>query len=222
MKPVSAAGMRRLDQTTIEEFNIPALTLMENAGRGVSEIISRDYKPCTAVIFAGKGNNGGDGLVVARYLANQGFDVRILMLEDPANLKTDPLVNYRIVEKMKVPVEKISELSSLNKIAGICSNAGLIVDAVFGVGLKSELRGVFKTAVEAINAAGRPVISIDIPSGLDADSGAVHGAAVKAQVTATLALPKAGLLTGEGPEHAGKIEIVDIGIPRSLLVPYLD
>lgn len=222
MKPVLAEDMRRLDRAAIEEFGIPGLILMENAGRGVSDIISRAYQPGPVAIFVGKGNNGGDGLVVSRYLTNRGFDVLVLLLEEPARLKSDPLINYRIAEKMKIPVRKISGPVLPDEIAGICSDADLIVDAIFGVGLNTGLAGVFRTAVEAINHSGRPVLSIDIPSGLDADSGAVHGAAVKASTTATLGLPKAGLMAGQGPEYSGKIEIVDIGIPRSLLGPYLD
>lgn len=222
MKPVSSDEMRRLDRAAIEEFHIPAILLMENAGRSVADLIARDHKPCRAAIFIGKGNNGGDGLVTARHLSNRGFEVLILMLEDPAKLKPDPLANYQAVEKMHLPVRRIGEGFPGGKLVRIASGADLIVDAIFGIGLKSDLRGIFDTAVRAINEAARFVVSIDIPSGLDADSGEIHGVAVKANVTAALALSKTGLVTGKGPACAGKIEIVDIGIPRNLLRPYLD
>jgi len=222
MKPVSAAEMRRLDRAAIEDFGIPSLLLMENAGRGVCELILRDHRPCRTAIFIGKGNNGGDGLVVARHLANRGFQVRILMLEDPASLKSDPLANFRIVEKMKLPFQKVTDDLSEEVLLSLFSDAELIVDALLGTGLKSDLQGRYKTAVIAIHNAFKPVVSIDVPSGLDADSGMVHGVAVAASMTATLGLPKAGLFTGAGPRNSGKIEIVDIGIPRVLLEPYLD
>jgi NAD(P)H-hydrate epimerase len=219
--PVQAGAIRRLDQAATRDYAIPALLLMENAGRGVSDVISREYKPCKTLIFAGKGNNGGDGLVVARHLANRGFHVQIVLLVDPSALKADPLLNFTIVSKMNLPLAVMTEGSKEEELLKYCLNADLLVDAIFGIGIRSPLSGIFDKAVRAINKSGRPVISIDIPSGLDADTGRVHGVAVKATRTVTLALPKTGLFSGEGPKCAGKVECVDIGIPRELLLLFL-
>lgn len=221
-QPVKADEMSRLDQAAIRDYGIPALLLMENAGRAVADVISRLYSsPAKALIFVGKGNNGGDGLVIARHLANRSFQAQLVLLEDPAKFKPDPSVNFAIIRQMKLSAIPCWEGLDEEKLAEHCRAADLLVDAIFGVGIHSPLTGVFEQAVRVINESKKPVVSVDIPSGLDADTGAVHGVAVKAARTVTLALPKAGLFTGHGPEYAGKVECVDIGIPRELLLPFL-
>jgi len=217
MRRVTADEVRQMDQSAIRDYCIPSLLLMENAGRSVSDVISREYKPCKVLVFIGKGNNGGDGLVVARHLANRGYSVQVVLLEDPARLKADPLVNFSIVRKMNIPWAVVA--SSKERIFALCQKSGLVVDAIFGVGIHSPVCGIFEKAICAINKCRKPVVSIDIPSGLDADTGEVHGVAVRATKTVTLALPKHGLFEGEGPLYAGKIEVADIGIPRGLLLP---
>ncbi len=233
MKRVSAEDIRRIDQRAIREYAIPSFLLMENAGRSVSDVILRDYKPCKVLIFVGKGNNGGDGLVIARHLANRGFSVQVILLEDPVHLKPDPLLNYNIVRRMNIPSVLMADGSEAaasgevpfeggKNLIEYCRDPDLIVDAIFGVGIHSPVRGIFEKVIRAINASKKPVVSIDIPSGLDADTGQVHGVAVKATKTVTLALPKRGLFEGEGPRYAGEIEVADIGIPRELLAPFLN
>ena len=218
---ISAEEIRRMDQSAIQDYSIPSLLLMENAGRSVSDVIFRDFRPCKVLIFAGKGNNGGDGFVVARHLTNRGYSVKVVLLEDPARLKLDPLLNFKIVSKMNIPVVLSNESIPEEELLRHCLNAELIVDAIFGVGVDSPARGIFEKAIRAINRGMKPVLSIDVPSGLNADTGQVHGVAVKATKTVTLALPKAGLFEGEGPQYAGEIEVADIGIPRKLLSPFL-
>jgi hydroxyethylthiazole kinase-like uncharacterized protein yjeF len=218
---ISAAEIRKMDESAIRDYSMPGLLLMENAGRSVSEIIFRDYKPCKVLIFAGKGNNGGDGLVVARHLTNHGYSVQLALFEDPVGLKDDPLLNFSIICKMDIPWIRIDAISE-EEIFSFCKKSELMVDAIFGVGIHSSVRGIFAKAIRAINGSQRPVVSIDIPSGLDADTGLVHGVVVKATKTVTLALPKRGLFEGEGPRYAGKIEVADIGIPRELLLPFIN
>ena len=217
---IRASEVRRLDQRAIRDYGIPALLLMENAGRSVSDVISREYEPCKVLIFAGKGNNGGDGLVVARHLKNRGYAVQVALLEDPAGLKADPLQNFSIIQKMNIPWVLLAAAPQ-EKIAAYCQRTNLVVDAIFGVGIHRPVRGIYKKAIGAINKSRRPVVSIDMPSGLDTDTGRVHGAAVRATLTVTLSLPKLGLFKGEGPRYAGRIEVADIGIPRELLQPFL-
>lgn len=218
---ISAEEVRRIDQSASRDYFMPGLLLMENAGRSVSEIILKEYKPCKVLIFVGKGNNGGDGLVVARHLANRGYSVQVVLLEDPPKLKADPLLNFTIMSKMNIPWFLMTGMSR-EKISGLCQKSELVVDAIFGVGIRSPVRGIFEKAICAINQSQKPVVSIDIPSGLDADTGCVHGVAVKATKTVTLALPKRGLFEGEGPRYAGEIAVADIGIPRELLLPFMD
>ncbi|MFH1209036.1 MAG: NAD(P)H-hydrate epimerase [Candidatus Omnitrophota bacterium] len=218
---ISAAEIRKMDESAIRDYSMPGLLLMENAGRSVSEIIFREYKPCKVLIFAGKGNNGGDGLVAGRHLANHGYSVQVAFLEDPAGLKGDPLLNFSIMSKMNIPWALMAAISE-KEISAYCRKSDLVVDAIFGVGIHSSVNGISEKAIRAINGSQRPVVSIDIPSGLDADTGQIHGVAVKATKTVTLALPKRGLYEGEGPRYAGKIEVADIGIPRELLLPFMN
>jgi hydroxyethylthiazole kinase-like uncharacterized protein yjeF len=218
---ISTEEIRSLDQSAIRDYSIPSLLLMENAGRSVCDVIVREHAPCKVLIVAGKGNNGGDGLVVARHLSNHGYSVRVVLLEDPTRLKADPLLNFSILRNMNISWNFI-EAGAEDEIFGFCQESELIVDAIFGVGIHSPVRGVFEKAICAMSRAQRPVVSIDMPSGLDADTGQVHGVAVKATKTVTLTLPKHGLFEGEGPQYSGEIEVVDIGIPRELLLPFLD
>ncbi|MFA7255924.1 MAG: NAD(P)H-hydrate epimerase [Candidatus Omnitrophota bacterium] len=221
MKKVLAEDIRRIDEAALRDYSIPGLLLMENAGRSVSDAISKQYPPCQVLIFSGKGNNGGDGLVVARYLADRGYSVQVALLEHPSRLQADPLLNYSSVIKMNIPCVRVSAASE-EKLFGLCQESELVVDAIFGIGIRRPVCGVFEKAIRAINRSQKPVVSVDIPSGLDADTGQVHGIAVKATQTVTLALPKRGLFEGEGPRYAGEIEVADIGIPHELLRPYLD
>jgi ADP-dependent NAD(P)H-hydrate dehydratase / NAD(P)H-hydrate epimerase len=218
---ISAAEVRKMDEAALRDYAIPGLLLMENAGRSVGEVIFREYTPCKVLIFVGKGNNGGDGLVAARHLANHGYSVQVALLENPTVLKTESLLNFSIISKMNIPWVLMTGMSE-KKISDYCQKSALLVDAIFGVGIHSPVRGIFEKAIRAINKSQRPVVSIDIPSGLDADTGMIHRVAVKATQTVTLALPKRGLFKDEGPRYAGEIEVVDIGIPRKLLLPFMD
>lgn len=221
MKRVTVTEVRRIDQEANDRYGMPSILLMENAGRSVSEAIARISDPCKVAIFSGKGNNGGDGFVIARHLDNRGYLVRVILLADPSKLTGDALTNFEIVRKMEIPVAVLSGASE-DEFLRICGDSDLVVDAILGIGLQSSLAGVFEAAIRAINRSGKGVISVDIPSGLDADTGEPHGIAVKATWTVTLALPKAGLYAGEGPRYAGKIETVGIGLPWQLLHPFLE
>ena len=157
----------------------------------------------------------------SRHLANRGFSSQVILLEDPSGLKPDPLMNLNILRKMNVPLVHRCVASEEDFFKNV-HTADLVVDAIFGVGINSPVTGILENAIRAINRSHKDVISIDVPSGLDADTGEVQGVAVKARKTVTLALPKLGLFEGEGPKYAGEIEVVDIGLPRELLRPFLD
>ncbi|MFH0986236.1 MAG: NAD(P)H-hydrate epimerase [Candidatus Omnitrophota bacterium] len=217
---IGTEEMRKIEHSAFRDCGMPSLLLMENAGRSVSDIISLKYKPCRVLIFSGKGNNGGDGFVVARHLFNRGYSVYVVLMENPAGLPTDSLLNFSILKKMGIPWAQLGEVSD-EELSDQLNKTELVVDAIFGIGIHRAVSGSFLRAILAINGSRRPVVSIDVPSGLDADTGQVHGVAVRATMTVTLALPKTGLFVGEGPQCAGEIEVADIGIPKKLLAPYL-
>lgn len=222
MRIVTASEMKTLDQMAIQDYGIPSLLLMENAGRGVADLVCKeagDIKPKALHIlaFCGKGNNGGDGLVSIRHLANRGFNAHVLLFTNPSALKDDPAVNFNIASRMKIPVDIIVDRMDMARVKPLLNRADLVMDALFGVGLDSELTDIFADAVMAINGARKKVVAVDIPSGLDADTGNVVGIAVKASITATLGLPKKGLYEREGPFYAGDIRVVDIGLPTEIL-----
>ncbi len=215
MKAVNASQMQRLDREAIEDYGIAGLILMENAGTGVFEAIQRHYpselKKGTLIV-AGPGNNGGDGFVVARKLHQKGYPLEVWILSSREKFKGDALVNLKIIEKLDLTIRYIldEDVPSANKEL---NGFGLIIDAIFGTGLKRPVEGRFKAIIDAINEAQIATASVDIPSGLSADTGLPLGTAVKADLTITMALPKIGHILSPGAFYTGELEIVDIGIP---------
>ena len=216
MNTVSTAEMQALDQRAQKEFGIPALLLMENAGRGVAELVFEMKRGRKIIVLAGKGNNGGDGFVAARHLHNKGFEVQVLLLAAPQDLKGDAALNFEILSRMKIPVTVFEKEMPPDFFLKLFKKADLIIDALFGIGLRAEISGVAAQVIAELNPSGRRVIAVDIPSGLDADTGKPRGIAVKATATACMGVIKKGLLASDGPKYAGKISVIDIGLPREL------
>jgi len=214
MKVISGETMQAIDRRAIEEFGVPGLTLMENAGRGCAEAIVASHGgglPRKAVVVAGKGNNGGDGYVIARLLHELGWQTAVLVLAREEEIGGDAGVNLARLDR---PVLAFCpDASQLARYAHLIGEADVIVDAMLGTGLRTEVRGVYAEAVELVNGAGRPVVAVDIPSGIDATTGRVLGCAVRADVTVTFAFAKCGHLVYPGAEHTGRLQVVDIGIP---------
>ena len=211
--------MRLIDRRAIKGFGIPALCLMENAGRLVAIEAAWHLKRSRGRrvgILCGTGNNGGDGLVAARHLANAGFIVIILLTGTSARLTAEARTNFRIVQKLKIPLFQ-SRRFSAEQLAGIFQKQDLVIDAIFGIGLNRDVEGNGRRVIEALNASRRPVLSVDVPSGLDATTGRVLGICVKAKKTVVLACLKKGLLVGDGPRYAGEVVVVDIGIPLKMV-----
>lgn len=217
MKHVTAFEMSRIDERAIREFGIPSLLLMENAGAACALEALRMAGEKSPVIFAGKGNNGGDGFVAARHLANRGLKPVVCYFQKPAGMKPDPLVNFRILEKMKVSLIDCSGELPARSVTRALKNAGVVVDALFGTGLSKPVSGIFETVIAMINEAGVKVLAVDIPSGLNSDTGEVMGCCVKAAVTVTLGLPKRGFLKREAKRYTGRVKVADISIPGVLL-----
>lgn len=220
MKLLTADEMRELDRRAIEEIGIPGVVLMENAGRGAAEQLCRrfsDLWPGPALILAGKGNNGGDGYVIARHLLNRGWRVRTVVLTDEAQVSGDAAINLRALQRSGGELAFATDDGRLSRALRQGRDARLVVDALFGTGLASEIVGHYATAIDWVNAAGLPVLAVDIPSGVDATSGRILGRAVGADLTVTFALHKLGHALYPGAGLCGDLEVVDIGIPAPLL-----
>ena len=201
--------MRELDRRATEEFHIPSLTLMENAGKAVAEAAEKlAVKTKKILILCGSGNNGADGIVAARYLHNRGCKVKVLLMKKPD--KGDALKNYQVAESLWVDMSMYEDFI-------IFSGYEVIIDALLGTGSKGDITGPYHMAIESINSSGIPVVSVDIPSGLDPDTGEPAGTAVKATITVTMALPKKGFDNPKAKEYLGRVEVADIGIPKELL-----
>ncbi len=216
----SADEMRWCDDTAIRAFGIAGSLLMENAGRGVVEIIKHKFSPIgskRALIFCGKGNNGGDGFVVTRLLAAAGMHVACIVLASPKELKGDAKTNFDILKQMqkKMP-ESISIKPFSAKVVQSGGKIDFIVDAIFGTGFSGSVIKPYCDAIEWINRQTAPVVAVDVPSGVNGTTGAIENLGVKACVTATFGSLKSGLLCSQGRELAGEVIVVDIGIPKKI------
>ncbi|VAW38123.1 NAD(P)H-hydrate epimerase / ADP-dependent (S)-NAD(P)H-hydrate dehydratase [hydrothermal vent metagenome] len=217
---VDAKTMRALDRKTIKDYGIKGLVLMENAGRGLAEAVAELLDDeleasgrARVSIICGKGNNGGDGFVAARHLRNGGYEVEVFMTAPLSALKGDAAVNARIWEKMGGSCFNVSSAKEIEGSLSRLRHSAVVVDALFGTGLKSELKGLSRALVEVINSLSAVIVSVDIPSGLDATTGKVHGAAVMADLTVTMGYPKLGFFLYPGKDYTGEIDVVDIGMP---------
>ncbi|MFZ5907243.1 MAG: NAD(P)H-hydrate dehydratase [Nitrospirota bacterium] len=215
MKVVTAAEMRELDREAIEGLGIPGIVLMERAGLAIVARIRERFGRRRVVILAGRGNNGGDGMVVARTLQNEGWDVKVFLAGRQDALRGDALRQYRIARKCGVSVNPIENF--LINRSSIFHARPILVDALLGTGLDKNVSGVLSEAILRINESGVPVISIDIPTGISSDTGQVMGNAVRADCTVTFGLPKRGHLLYPGAEYTGRLFIENIGFPEQLL-----
>lgn len=213
---LSRDQVREVDRRAIEEYGLPGVVLMENAGRGAAELLLSRQVRGPVVICCGRGNNGGDGFVIARHLELAGCDVRILLLADPAGLTGDAAINLGVIQRSGVPLEVLPNPTADELDRGL-SNAEWIVDALLGTGTRGTLREPFVTAIAAINRSGRRVFAVDLPSGLDADTGLPLGECVRAELTATFVASKSGFEAPTAREYLGDVHTVGIGAPRRLL-----
>jgi hydroxyethylthiazole kinase-like uncharacterized protein yjeF len=213
MKIVTAQQIKNIDRRAIRGFGIPGMVLMENAAAAVMTAMEKFFDGLDGVrvgILCGKGNNGGDGLALARRLRIRGVPVRVALLASFDAMKGEAQVNLSILRKMDV---EIVQNASLRSLTDVLAWSEVIVDALLGIGLSSPLKGAYARAVDLINTSGNPVVAIDIPTGINADTGAVMGSAVKADLTVTMAYLKRGLVLYPGAGYAGTVRVADIGIP---------
>ncbi len=217
---VDAATMQELDRKTIQDLGVPGIVLMENAGRGCTRILIREFaaeieQGC--LVVAGPGNNGGDGFVIARCLKQEGTAVEVLCLSSLEKFKGDARTNLDICINMGITVHECADEEHLAANTPLFGKAGVIVDAIFGTGLSRKIGAHFAKAVSLINSSTAKVLSVDIASGLSSDTGMVLGCAVKADCTVTMAMAKIGHVNWPGRLYTGRLHVVDIGIPRAFI-----
>lgn len=207
-RPLTRAEVREVDRRAIEDLGLPGLALMENAGRGLAAAIAR-LAPASLAIVCGTGNNGGDGWVAARHLALEGFAPRLILCGERSKVTGDAATNLGVLERAGVAYEVAPDGPALRAL--LAEPPALVVDALFGTGLQGELRPDGRAFVEALCACPTPVLAVDIPSGLCADSGRPLGLAVRAARTVTFVAPKQGF--ARAADYVGEVEVVSIGCP---------
>ena len=219
MRSVDASTMRDIDKKAQEFFGIPEILLMESAGREAALEILKAVKGRKGKIafFCGKGNNGGDGLVAARYCFLREIPLVVFLVGRKETLKNSARINFDIFSRYGNPIHEVGEGERLRKVLSETVPFILGVDALLGIGLTGEVQEPYRSAIEAINHLSCPVLAIDIPSGLCATTGRVLGCCVQADQTVTFGLPKKGFSLGEGPKKTGNVIVKNIGYPKSLL-----
>jgi NAD(P)H-hydrate epimerase len=224
LRPLAREEVRGIDARAAEEFGMPTVILMENAGRGAAAWLRDRGAPASArcVILCGPGNNGGDGGVVARHLDAWGYPVQVVWFADPRQLRGDAATQWQILERSGIDQTAWSDASAVTpeRLDALLAGAGWVVDGLLGTGLTRPVEGALREAIEAVNRAGKPVLALDLPSGLDADRGVPLGAAVRATATATFVAPKLGFGQPGARDYTGEVVVIDIGVPRRLLEPF--
>ncbi len=219
MNSLTRDELRAIDRFAIETLGVPGVVLMENAGRCAADAIERMLGGVGAksvAIVAGAGNNGGDGYVVARQLSIRGAEIVTFLVCPPEKIAGDALVNLRIIRNMGLDVRTL-DAGGIGKLSVRLHRFALVVDAVGGTGVRGALRGDTATAVEQINAAGRPVVAIDIPTGLDCDTGTADGPVVRADTTVTFVASKRGFDSPDSRKWTGEVLVADIGINAEIV-----
>ena len=216
MRYLSAEESRNVDWVAKSQGHIMGIVLMENAGRGIAEILLAENPKGKVVICCGRGNNGGDGFVIARHLNTAGVDVQVLLFANPKELMGDACMNHAIIAHSDIPM-KVLTSPSVEDLKSIFKDVVWVVDALVGTGQKGILRSPFDIVVRQINESGVKVLAVDLPSGLDADTGIASDPTIKAAITATMVTPKTGFQNPEAQSYLGKLMVVGIGLPKWLL-----
>ena len=223
---MTRAQVRQVDQRAIEVYGISGLVLMDNAGRGVADRVCQLTGPGRVavgeashkvVICCGKGNNAGDGFVIARHLDLRGFDVRVLLWAEPSQLTGDAAVNYQILQKTDVPIEIFGGRHDVGRLEQQLAGAAWIIDALLGTGARGEPRPPLDAVIDRLNAAAAPKLAVDLPSGLDCDTGEPARHTIRAAETCTFVAAKPGFFVPGADQYIGQMQVLDIGAPRRLV-----
>jgi len=218
MRLVAAEEMKALDRMAIQDIGIPGSVLMENAARGATRIFLDHFAPhqgAQVFIICGRGNNGGDGYVMARYLYEAGLSVKVGVLSQLGRIAGDALVNLNIIQKIGLPIYEAPDWDSWSARRSEIVSSDYLIDGILGTGLNTAIKGYYRQVIEDINGLDKSVMAIDIPSGLNADSGQIMGVAVRAKLTVTFGFPKVGQIIFPGAGLVGRLVRIDIGIPSA-------
>jgi hydroxyethylthiazole kinase-like uncharacterized protein yjeF len=212
---VTAEQMREIDRRAIHEIGIPGVVLMENAGRRVFEEARKMAAATDGVVLVlcGKGNNGGDGYVVARHLVNSGYSVEVYLVGTTDKVEGDAAINLAMLQRLGKEVDQLHDEADVHRVASRATDAALVVDALLGTGLRGDVTGLYADLISAITESRARVLSVDVPSGLDADTGQPLGVAVAAERTVTFQYAKLGFRTSAAKRFLGELVVADIGIP---------
>jgi NAD(P)H-hydrate epimerase len=232
LRPLSREEVRGIDARAAGEVGMPTVILMENAGRGAAEVLvkcleadtsqDQDAGPPRILILCGPGNNGGDGGVAARHLDLWGFPVRVVWFAEPEALRGDAAIQWSILARSEIDQSAwaVDPDTDPARLDALIAGADWVIDALLGTGLTRPVEGTLLHVIEALNGSGKPVLALDLPSGLDADLGVPLGVAVRATATATFVAPKLGFTVPGARDYTGEVTVVDIGAPRPLLEPF--
>jgi NAD(P)H-hydrate epimerase len=219
--------VREVDRRAIAEYGMSGLVLMENAGRGAADVLCAQWAgrgggkdsqwTPRIVVVCGKGNNGGDGFVIARHLDLRGWNVSVLLLSDAEELRGDTAANFLILQKAGIEIQTFGSPLDVVRFDEALSGAAYLVDAILGTGATGEPKSPYAEAIELMNASGVPILAIDLPSGLDCDSGAAARNTIRARHTCTFVAAKPGFFLKGAEQYVGEIHVCDIGVPRRLV-----
>jgi len=213
---------RLVDRLAMEKYGLSGLVLMENAGRGTTDRLCQEGIAGPVVICCGRGNNAGDGFVIARHLELRGHAARVLLWADPSELAGDAAANFAILQKTGVPIEVLADDRDGSRLAGHLAGAAWIVDALLGTGARGDPRPPLDAVIDRLNASGVPILAVDLPSGLDCDTGEPARHTIRAAVTCTFVAAKPGFFAPGAEQYTGRLHVLDIGAPRKLLVEVLN
>lgn len=216
-RPLSRAEVRDIDVRALHDYGLPGIVLMENAGRGAVEVLLRAGVVGRVAICAGKGNNAGDGFVIARHLDLRGIDVRVLLFCEPKDLAGDAALNYRVLQSAGLEGVVLGTSPDAARLEAELGAAEWIVDALLGTGTRGAIREPYAAVIAAINRARKKVFAVDLPSGMDCDTGEPLGACIRATQTATFVARKIGFDAPGASGWTGTVHVVNIGVPRQLL-----
>jgi NAD(P)H-hydrate epimerase len=214
---LSRDAARRIDLRAAQDYGMPTLLLMENAGRGLADFICTLDPSGEVLICCYRGNNGGDGFVLARHLDLRGRRVRVLLWARTEELEGDAATNFAILLNAKVPIEVLGPEHQPARLAAALERATVVVDALLGTGVRGEPRAPLDAVIDQLNASGRPIVAVDIPSGLDCDSGKAAAHTIRARHTCTFVAVKKGFISPGANEFIGEVHVLDIGAPGKLI-----
>lgn len=219
---LSREQVRTIDRRAIEEYGIPGVVLMENAGHGTADLLQHLGIHGTVIVCCGKGNNGGDGFVIARHLDGARVPVRVLLFGQPNTLTGDAAANHRILVASGVPLTVYADPTvDVETVRGQLADADWVVDALFGTGLRGPVKTPFDCVIQAMNESGKHMLAVDIPSGLDCDTGQPLGPTIQAAHTATFVASKKGFAEPAAARWLGQVHVLPIGVPRKLLQEFM-